>query len=107
MIVRISEGIREIVVEKVERQVSGGNSEDDDGEANEDDEVEEEEVCNRVLKVHKVTPEAAIKGTTKSGKVEVTINVGSDLDLNVAVSVVVGTQLGVRGEIKPKARPAQ
>ncbi|PWW80500.1 hypothetical protein C7212DRAFT_355976 [Tuber magnatum] len=76
VIVRIYEDIREIVVEKVERQVSGENREDDGGEADGDDEVEEAEASNPVLNVHKVTPEAATKGITKSGKVEVTIDIG-------------------------------
>ncbi|RPB01430.1 actin-like ATPase domain-containing protein [Choiromyces venosus 120613-1] len=74
VIVRICEGIREIVVEKVERQVN-------------------------------VIAEAAIKGAKKGGKVEVTINVGSDLGLNIAARVV-GTQIGARGEVKPEARSA-
>ncbi|KAG0634812.1 hypothetical protein HOY80DRAFT_1058937 [Tuber brumale] len=72
VIVRIREGIREIVVEQV----------------------------------RKVIAEAAIKGTAESGKVEVTINVGSDLDLNVAARVV-GMQIGVRGEVQPEAISAQ
>ncbi|RPA96612.1 actin-like ATPase domain-containing protein [Choiromyces venosus 120613-1] len=59
-----------------------------------------------VEKVHKVIAEAAIKGAKKSGKVEVTIKVGLNLDLNVAVRVV-GTQIGVRGEVKPEAGSVQ
>ncbi|RPA93219.1 actin-like ATPase domain-containing protein [Choiromyces venosus 120613-1] len=86
--------------------VNGEKAEDDSEEEGEDDEEEEEEECNRVLKVHKVIAEAAIKGAKKSGKVEVTIKVGLNLDLNVAVRVV-GTQIGVRGEVKPDAGSAQ
>ena len=56
-------------------------------------------------KVHKVIAEAAIKCPWKDGKVEVTLNVGSDIDLN-AVARLVGTQLGVRVEVNPEARSA-
>jgi len=66
------------VVEKVERQVNSEKGEDDsegDGEEDEEEEEEEEE-RDRVLKVHKVIAEAAIKGAQKSRKVEVPINVG-------------------------------
>ncbi|KAG0128126.1 hypothetical protein HOY82DRAFT_622785 [Tuber indicum] len=97
--------IRETVVEKVDQQVNSENSEDDSEEAGEDNK-EEEEDCNRLLKVWKVIAEAATKGTRKSGEVEVTINVGSDLDLDVAVRAV-GMQIGVRREAKPEARSAQ
>ena len=48
-------------------------------------EVEEVEERNHVLKVKKVIAEAAIKGAKKGWKVEVTIKVGLDLDLNVAM----------------------
>ena len=102
VIVRICEGVREIVVEKVERQVNGEKDEDD---SEDEEDEEEEEERNRVLKVHKVIAEAAIKGVKKGGKVEVTINVSSDLGLNVAARVV-GTQIGVRGEVSPEAGSA-
>ncbi|CUS08818.1 unnamed protein product [Tuber aestivum] len=104
VIVRICEGIREIVIEKVERQVNGEKDEDD-SEDEEDEAGGEEEERNRVLKVHKVIAEAAVKGVKKGGKVEVTINVGSDLGLNVAARVI-GTQIGVRGEVRPEAGSA-
>ena len=102
VIVRICEGVREIVVEKVERQVNGEKDEDD---SEDEEDEEEEEERNRVLKVHKVIAEAAIKGVKKGGKVEVTINVSSDLGLNVAARVV-GTQIGVRGEVSPEVGSA-
>jgi len=46
------------------------------------------------------------QGRQEGGKAKVTIKVGSDLDLNVAARVV-GTQIGVRGEVKPEAGSAQ
>ena len=90
------------MVEKVERQVNGEKDEDD---SEDEEDEEEEEERNRVLKVHKVIAEAAIKGVKKGGKVEVTINVSSDLGLNVAARVV-GTQIGVRGEVSPEVGSA-
>lgn len=93
------------MVEKVERQVNGEKDEDDSEDEEDEEDEEEEEERNRVLKVHKVIAEAAIKGVKKGGKVEVTINVSSDLGLNVAARVV-GTQIGVRGEVSPEAGSA-
>ena len=49
--------------------------------------------------------EAAIKCAKKGLKVEATIKISSDLNLSVAT--VVGTRIGVLGEVKSEAGPRQ
>lgn len=98
MIVKICEGVREIVVSKSEAKPNGVNDTADDDDSEEEDE-EEEVVRNRVFKVERVVAEAAVRGLTKGSKIEVTLNVGSDLGLSVAARVV-GGQQGVRGTVE-------
>jgi len=56
VIIRTSENIRKIVVEKVERQANSEKGEDDSEEGVDNEEEEEER--NHVLKVHEVIAEA-------------------------------------------------
>lgn len=97
VIVKICEGVREIVVSKSEAKPNGVRDTADDDDSEEED--EEEEVRNRVFKVERVVAEAAVRGLTKGSKIEVTLNVGSDLGLSVAARVV-GGQQGVRGTVE-------
>lgn len=95
VIVKICEGVREIVVSKPEAKPNGVKEVDD----SEEEEEEEADVRNRVFKVEKVVAEAAVKGVPKGSRVEVTLNVGSDLGLSVAARVV-GGQQGARGTVE-------
>lgn len=97
MIVRICEGVREIVVTKPEKGPNGVEEDEDEEDSEEEEELED--VRSRVLKVDRVVAEAAIKGVKKGAKVEVTVNVGEDLGLTVAARVV-GGQQGVRGSVE-------
>lgn len=99
MVVRICEGVREIVVTKSEKKPNGVKDEADDEDDSEEEEEEEEDIKNRVLKVDRVIAEAAIKDVKKGAKVEVTVNVTEDLGLAVAARVV-GGQQGVRGSVE-------
>lgn len=94
VIVKICEGVREIVVSKSEAKPNGVKDDDDSEE-----EEEEADVRNRVFKVERVVAEAAVRGVKKGSKIEVTLNVGSDLGLSVAARVV-GGQQGARGTVE-------
>lgn len=98
VIVKICEGVREIVVSKPEAKSNGlkGAGDDDDSE---EEEEEEADVRNKVFKVERVVAEAAVRGVQKGSKIEVTLNVGSDLALSVAARVV-GGQQGARGTVE-------
>ncbi|KAL7272940.1 Hsp70 protein that interacts with Zuo1p [Rhizina undulata] len=103
VLVKITEGLREIIVTKPEKKQPNGDEkaedEDEDEDADLDDEEEEEEdIKNKVLNIDTVLAEAAIKGVAKGGKIEVTINVAADLSIAVAARAV-GTQQGVRGTV--------
>lgn len=98
MIVKICEGVREIVVSKPEAKPNGVKEVigDDDSE---EEEEEEADVRNRVFKVERVVAEAAVRDVPKGSKIEVTLNVGSDLGLSVAARVI-GGQQGARGTVE-------
>ncbi|KAL8794735.1 MAG: hypothetical protein Q9195_002689 [Heterodermia aff. obscurata] len=106
VLVKVCEGEREIKVSKPEakeKQVNGkaGSEDDSDEDDDEDEEEEEEEVREKVWKVGTVLAEAAIRGTKKGAKVEVTVNVGADLGVTVTAREV-GGQGGVRGQLLEK-----
>lgn len=97
VIVKICEGVREIVVSKPAAKPNGVKDTGDDDDSEEEE--EEEDIRNRVFKVERVVAEAAVKGVAKGSKIEVTLNVGSDLGLSVAARVV-GGQQGARGTVE-------
>lgn len=96
VVVRVAEGVREIVKTVVPKKEKASDAEDDSEEESED---EDEEIQTRVLKADNVLAEAIIKGVTAGQEIEVTVQVGADAALNVAARVV-GTQNGVRGTVK-------
>ena len=103
VIVKICEGMRDIKVTKKEKPKTNGKPEDEDEDLDSDDEEEQdEEIREKVWKVGGVLAEAAVKGVAKGGKVEVTVNVGADLGVQITAREV-GGKGGVRGNLeKPK-----
>ena len=105
VLVKICEGERVIKITKPEPKPSTNGESKRDGEDSEDDnsegdsdEDEEEEIREKVWKAGTALAEAAIVGVKKSGKVEVQVNVGIDLSLQL-VCREVGGKGGVRGSI--------
>ncbi|KAJ9641449.1 Hsp70 protein that interacts with Zuo1p [Coniosporium tulheliwenetii] len=92
VLVKICEGVREIKVTRAEKPVTNGKKEEEE-DSEEDSEDEPEEVREKVWKVGKVLAEAAVKGVKKGGKVEVQVNVGPDLAVQV-----IAREVGGKGE---------
>ncbi|KAF8470244.1 heat shock protein 70 family [Kalaharituber pfeilii] len=97
VIVKVCEGVREIVVTKPEKPARTEEAEADEDEE-QDEEEEEEENREIVWKVERVIAEAAVKGAKKGGKVEVSVTVGADLGMAITARVV-GSKDGIRGII--------
>jgi molecular chaperone DnaK (HSP70) len=96
VLIRISEGEREIKVTKPEPKPKAEKSEEDEEDSDFDsDEDEEEEIREVIWKSTKPIAEAAVKGVKAGGKVEVTININSDLGLQITAREV-GGKGGVR-----------
>lgn len=102
VLIKIVEGNTHIKVTKPEPKAKnkGATVEDakDSDDSDDDDSEEEEEKREKVWKVGSTLAEAAIRGTKKGGKVEVTIIVGADLTVKVECREV-GGKGGVRGTI--------
>ena len=105
VIVRICEGLRDIKVTKPESKPKtngkrpGSDADDadnDDSDADLSSDEEDQETREKIWKVGNVLGEAAIKGVKRGGKVEVMINVGSDLGVQITARQV-GGKGGVRG----------
>nr|6SR6_A Chain A, Putative heat shock protein [Thermochaetoides thermophila DSM 1495]6SR6_C Chain C, Putative heat shock protein [Thermochaetoides thermophila DSM 1495] len=82
--------------EKTEDADDDGDFDDDDEE--EEEEEEEEEKREKVWKIGSTLAEAAVRGVKKGAKVEVTINVNTDLTVIVTAREV-GGKGGVRGTL--------
>ena len=104
VMVKICEGIREIKVTKKEKPKTNGKAGSEESDADSEEEEEEEESREKVWQVGTVLAEAEVKEVSKGGKVEVTINVGADLGVQITAREV-GGKGGVRGNLeKPKTR---
>lgn len=104
VLVRISEGEREIKVTKPEPKAKEEKPEDED-EDDEDfdsDEDEEEETREVIWKSTKPIAEVAVKGVKAGAKVEVTININSDLGVQITAREV-GAKGGVRLAVESPA----
>ena len=106
VIVKICEGVRAIKVSKPtpKSQINGKKTDDgkDSDPDSDDDDDDEEEVREKIWKVGSVLAEVAVKAVKKGAKVEVTVNVGGDLAVQVTAREV-GGKGGVRGSVeKPK-----
>lgn len=104
VIVKVCEGMRDIKVTKTasKPEANGKAAGDNQDDEDEDDEEEEEEVRERVWKIGTVLAEAAVRGIHKGGKIEVTVNIGADLGVQITAREV-GGKGGVRGNLeRPK-----
>ncbi|KAL6871421.1 actin-like ATPase domain-containing protein [Trichoderma novae-zelandiae] len=100
VLVKVVEGGTHIKVTKPEpkaRVEDRPEAEDDDDSDFEDE--EEEEKREKVWKIGSPLAEAAIRGVSKGGKVEVTVNVSGDLSVTVTAREV-GGKGGVRGNLQ-------
>ena len=101
VIIKVCEGTRDIKVTKKEAAKMNGKA-GSDSDSDDDEEDEDEEVREKVWKVGTVLAEAAIRDVKKGGKVEVTVNVGVDLGVQITAREV-GGKGGVRGNLdKPR-----
>lgn len=101
VIIKVCEGTRDIKITKKETAKTNGKT-DSDSDSDDDEEEEDEEVREKVWKVGTVLAEAAIRDVKKGGKVEVTVNVGVDLGVQITAREV-GGKGGVRGNLdKPR-----
>lgn len=103
VIIKICEGVRDIKVTKpaAKHQQNGKTDNDNDSDID-SGEDEEEEVREKVWKVGKVLAEAAVRGVKKGGKVEVMVNVGGDLGVQITAREVNGKG-GIRGTLEKSA----
>ncbi|KAL2223173.1 chaperone dnaK [Thermoascus aurantiacus ATCC 26904] len=106
ILVRVCEGIREIKVTKPEPKPKEEKPEKNEDEEDEDDdfdsdeeEEEEEEIREVIWKVSKPIAEFAIKDVKAGNKVEVMINVNSDLGVQLTAREV-GGKGAVRGAVE-------
>lgn len=106
VLIRISEGEREIKVTKPEPKPKAEKTEEDEEDSDFDsDEEEEEEIREIIWKSTKPIAEAAVKGVKAGGKVEVTIHINSDLGLQITAREV-GAKGGVRLAVEAPAATA-
>ncbi|KAH8662105.1 putative ribosome-associated complex subunit SSZ1 [Xylariales sp. PMI_506] len=100
VLIKIVEGNTHIKVTKPEPKPKEEKPEDAEDDSDFDsEEEEEEEHREKIWKIGSTLAEAAVRGTKKNDKIEVTINVMADLAVTVTTRVV-GGQGGVRGNIK-------
>ena len=101
--VKVCEGDSDIRVSKPEQkgkaQTNGEKDEDDEDDDDEEEDDEEEETRERIWKVGKTLAEFAIKDVKEGDKIELMVNVNSDLSLQ-ATARVVGSKTGVRGNLE-------
>jgi len=98
VLIKICEGSRHIKTTTPEKTNGAKAKSVDDDDSDEESDEEEEETREKVWSVGKVIAEAAVKGISKGGKVEVQIDVRPDLAVSI-IARVVGGKGGVRGAI--------
>lgn len=91
----VSEGERTIKVTQPEVKATNGTKDEDDSEEEDD---EEEELREKVYKVKKQLAEFQFKDLKKNSKLEVTVNIDSDLAVQISVREAKGKG-GVRGTL--------
>lgn len=102
VLVKVCEGIREFRVRKADPSRKGavnGNQDEEDGELDES-EGEEKDTREKIWKVGNVLAELAVRGVGKGGKVEVALQIGSDLGLQITARAA-GGKSSVRATMQP------
>ncbi|KAL7787982.1 actin-like ATPase domain-containing protein [Trichoderma ceciliae] len=100
VLIKVVEGGTHIKVTKPEpKPKADEKAEDEDDSDFDEEDDEEEEKREKIWKIGTPLAEAAIKGVSKGGKVEVTINVSGDLSVTVTAREV-GGKGGVRGNLQ-------
>ena len=106
VLVKVCEGSRDIKVTKPEPKPQKNGTAEGSDEDMSSDEEDEEDIREKVWKAQKALAELAIRGVKQGGKgkIEITVNVGSDLGVNITAREV-GGKGGVRGVLeKPHAQ---
>lgn len=101
VLVKVCEGIRQIKVEKRARgrNAQGDTSTDEDSDTDDsDDDNGDQWVREKVWSVGSVLAEASVRGVRKGAKIEVTVNVGGDLNVQITAREI-GGKGGVRGTL--------
>lgn len=103
VLVKVCEGVRHIKVEKKTHEgknpKKGVTATDSDSDiVDSDDDDEDQEVREKIWSVGSVLAEASVRGVKKGAKIEVTVNVGGDLNVLVTAREV-GGKGGVRGNL--------
>ncbi|KAL8818233.1 MAG: hypothetical protein Q9191_007985 [Dirinaria sp. TL-2023a] len=108
VIVKVCEGIGDIRIRKPDPkpEINGKARKEADEDSSEvesssAEEEEEKEIREKTWKAGTVLAEAAVRGVKKGAKVEVTVNVGADLDVLITAREV-GGKGGVRGSLENK-----
>lgn len=104
VLIKLVEGARHIKVTKPEPKPKTEKAEKDDDDSDDDDseEEEEEELREKTWKIGAALSEAGLRGVKKGAKVEVQINIATDLSIT-ALFREVGGKGGVRGQVQGKA----
>ncbi|KAH0497356.1 hypothetical protein TgHK011_004668 [Trichoderma gracile] len=98
VLVKVVEGGTHIKVTKPEPKARVEDVPEDEDDSDFEEE-EEEEKREKIWKIGSPLAEAAVRGVSKGGKVEVTINVAGDLSVTVTAREV-GGKGGVRGNLQ-------
>ncbi|KAL6881905.1 actin-like ATPase domain-containing protein [Trichoderma longibrachiatum] len=98
VLVKVVEGGTHIKVTKPEPKARVEDVPEDEDDSDFEEE-EEEETREKIWKIGSPLAEAAVRGVSKGGKVEVTINVSGDLSVTVTAREV-GGKGGVRGNLQ-------
>lgn len=101
VLIKLVEGARHIKVTKPEPKPKA-EKDDEDSDSDDDSEDEDEELREKTWKIGSALAEAALRGVKKGAKVEVQINIATDLSVT-ALFREVGGQGGVRGQLQGKA----
>ncbi|KAK6199676.1 hypothetical protein LQW54_009994 [Pestalotiopsis sp. IQ-011] len=99
VLIKVVEGNTHIKVTKPEPKAKEDKADDEDDSDDDSEEEEEEEHREKIWKIGTTLAEAAVKGTKKGSKVEVTVQVNADLAVIVTTREV-GGKGGVRGTVK-------
>ena len=99
IIIRVCEGTRHIKVTKPapKEKTNGAGSDGDDSDLDEDE--EEEDIREKVWRVGKALAEFPMEGVKKGSKIEVMVNVGGDMSVQITAREV-GGKGGVRGTLE-------